>query len=400
MKTVEFNTPSGGHQYAPLVRNGVVSLAAVFLAFVARYCLNPALDEDLPLTPFVIAALVVSWHRGAFTGSLTLIFGLVVGDYFFVGPTGSLGISNRSELMQFIRATLLGGVGISLIGTMRRGRRRAEFLAQELAREVVRRRQSEAALLEAQHALGRHAAELEARVEERTAALSGTVTSLRELLHHIAHNLRGPARALQAYSSFLLEECGPQLGSTGRDYASRIAAAARRLETLIAAVLDFGRLDHTAVCLTDTSLEEAMQKALARLADQIKASNAEVRVASPLPPVRADPEALGQVLRQLLGNAIKFVAAGTQPRVQVWAEPHDSVIRLWVEDNGIGVESRYQERIFRAFERLHPPQAYEGAGMGLAIVQHAMQRMKGKAGVVSVPEGGSRFWVEFARTAG
>jgi len=98
---------------------------------------------------------------------------------------------------------------------------------------------------------------------------------------------------------------------------------------------------------------------------------------------------------QLLDNAIKFAAEGTLPRVQVWAESHGSAVRLWVQDNGIGVEQEYHERIFRPFERLHSPQTYEGAGIGL----YAMERMEGKAGVLSGPQAGSRFWVEFSRPA-
>lgn len=402
MNTVELDTPPGGRpsrRFAPSLRHCVAAVLSVFLAFVTRYFLDPLLDQDLPFTFFIVAALIVSWYGGALTGSLSLILGLLVGDYFFMGPKGALGISNREDLMQFIRSGLVATVGIFLIEILRRDRRRAELLALELEHEVVRRRESEAALLEAQVELGRHAADLEARVVERTAALSAKVSSLRDLLYHIAHHLRAPVRALGGYSTFLLEECGAQLDSTGRDYAARIVRAARRMDTLIGALLDFGRLDHMEVRLTDASLDAAIQKAVTKLDGEIKASNAEVKVVGPLPPVRADPEALAQVLDQLLANAIKFVPAGTQPRVQVWAEPHDSAIRLWVEDNGIGIEPKYHQLIFQAFERLHPSQAYEGVGIGLAIVQRATERMKGKVGVLSAPHGGSRFWVDFPRAA-
>src|SRR5439155_11182988 len=132
------------------LRHCAAAVLAVFLAFIARYCLTPVLGQDLPFTSFVVAALVVSWYGGALIGSLTLILGLLVGDYFFMGPKGSLGIYNRADLMQFIRSGLLATVGIFLIEILRRGRRRAELLAQELEREVVRRRESEAALVEAQ----------------------------------------------------------------------------------------------------------------------------------------------------------------------------------------------------------------------------------------------------------
>src|SRR6185503_15262498 len=91
---------------------------------------------------------------------------------------------------------------------------------------------------------------------------------------------------------------------------------------------------------------------------------------------------LGQVLANLLGNAVKFVAAGTPPRITVRAEEEATGrIRLWIEDNGIGIPLEYQERIFNVFERLHPQDLFPGTGLGLAIVRRAIERMGGTVGV-------------------
>src|SRR5262249_47328392 len=151
----------------------------------------------------------------------------------------------------------------------RRGQRRAEIAAHELEREVSRRRESEAALLEAQTKLSQHAQELETRVLERTATLNAAVDSLRDLLYHIAHNLRGPARALQGYSFAMIEDGGAQLQPSVRDYAARITEAALRLDKVIQAVLDFGQLAHLDACLTDVSLEQAIQRAREQLSGSI-----------------------------------------------------------------------------------------------------------------------------------
>ena len=396
MRTVEFGTSPPRSSASVLRRYGVAGLSVV-VALVARSSLTRVVGDELPLAFFVIAALVAAWYGGALIGVLALFVGMVLGDYFFVGPKGALGFSNRSEFFQFVRSILISSVGIVLIEILRRGRHRAQLMAEALAQEVARRRQSEAALVEAQSQLSRHAAQLEAQVAERTATLTATVTSLRQLLYHIAHNLRGPARALRGYTTALQEDCGARLDPSLQDYAARISSAANRLQRVIQAVLDYGRLSHVEVRLTDASLEQAIERALQDLAGQIQARKADVKVVGPLPHVRADPEVLAQVMVHLLDNAIKFVPEGTQPRVKVWAEPHDSAVRLWVQDNGIGIEPPYQQRIFGAFERLHTPQTYEGAGIGLAIVQHAMERMDGKVGVLSEAQAGSRFWVEFSR---
>jgi len=98
-----------------------------------------------------------------------------------------------------------------------------------------------------------------------------------------------------------------------------------------------------------------------------------------------------------LANAIKFVAPGVQPQVRIWAEQHDQWVRLWVEDNGIGIHPTNQERIFRIFERLHGIEAYPGTGIGLAIVRKGVERMGSRVGVKSSLGQGSKFWLELPK---
>ena len=116
----------------------------------------------------------------------------------------------------------------------------------------------------------------------------------------------------------------------------------------------------------------------------------------------ANPIALEQALTNLLTNALKFVPPGVAPRVTVRAEEFDSRVRIYVEDNGIGIPPDQHERIFGIFERLHSDQTYPGTGIGLAIVQKSVERMGGRVGVESEPGKGSRFWFELPRatTAG
>jgi signal transduction histidine kinase len=100
-----------------------------------------------------------------------------------------------------------------------------------------------------------------------------------------------------------------------------------------------------------------------------------------------------QVLSNLLSNAVKFVAEGETPRVRLWSEKVDGGVRLWVEDNGIGISPLVHNRLFRMFERLHPNLPYEGTGIGLAIVRKAAMRMNGDVGVEPNTPHGSRFWI-------
>jgi signal transduction histidine kinase len=103
---------------------------------------------------------------------------------------------------------------------------------------------------------------------------------------------------------------------------------------------------------------------------------------------------LTQVFSNLLGNALKFVPPERDPQVNIRAEKFDGRVRVWVEDNGIGIEAGQQEKIFGLFQRLHRPDRFAGTGVGLAIVRKAIQRMGGSVGVESEPGAGCRFWIE------
>jgi len=103
---------------------------------------------------------------------------------------------------------------------------------------------------------------------------------------------------------------------------------------------------------------------------------------------------LVQAMVNLVSNGGKFVAPGVEPRIAVRTEPRGDRVRIWVEDNGIGIRPGDQEKIFRMFERLNDAAAYPGTGIGLAIARRAIDRMGGSMGVESTPGKGSRFWIE------
>ena len=135
----------------------------------------------------------------------------------------------------------------------------------------------------------------------------------------------------------------------------------------------------------------------AALAESVRDSHAQVEVEGPLPPVIGHRPTLVQVVTNLLSNAVKFVPPGVPPKVRVRAERRGELVRLWVEDNGIGLAPEHRDRIFKVFERLHGEETYPGTGIGLAIVKKGVERTGGRAGVESDDGRGSRFWVELPR---
>jgi PAS domain S-box-containing protein len=245
----------------------------------------------------------------------------------------------------------------------------------------------------AEEALRQLNATLEHRVQVRTHELAEANAELEAFASSVAHDLRTPLRSIHGFAEALVDEYGAQLDATGQDFLRRIIRASTRMETLIQDLLAFSRVSRDALPLESVSLQVAVHAAQAQLASDLQATGASLRLEAPLPAVIAHPPTLVQVLVNILANAIKFTDPGVPPAVTAHAECAADRVRLWIEDNGIGIPAEHQERIFQPFERLHGPDTYAGTGMGLAIVRRGVERMGGQVGVVSAPGQGSRFWI-------
>jgi PAS domain S-box-containing protein len=276
-------------------------------------------------------------------------------------------------------------------------------------------------------------ATLERRVELRTNQLQAANEELEAFAYTVAHDLRAPLRGMQGLAEALLEDYRDILDELGQEYAQQIVNSGQQLEELIQDLLAYSRLSRTDLSLQVLDLESAVAEAIAMVQADAKSRQAQIRVRSPLPAVIAHRVTLVQVIANLLTNAIKFVE-GAPPQVHIWAEemelPQDGeidsgtggelergtvgqwehsqlliascllpvpIIRLWVQDNGIGIAPEHQKRIFRVFERLHGIESYPGTGIGLAIVKKGADRMGGQVGVESQLGQGSRFWIQLRK---
>jgi signal transduction histidine kinase len=199
---------------------------------------------------------------------------------------------------------------------------------------------------------------------------------------------------MEGFAQALLEDYAGELGETGADYARRVVAAAQRMDLLIRDLLAYSRLSREAVELRPVPLGPAVESAVEPFVEELRARGGVIVVEGPLPVVRAQATMLRQVLANLLANAVTYVPPGVRPHVRIRAEERGGRVRLWIEDNGIGIAPEHRERIFEVFERLHGTETYPGTGIGLAIVRRGMERMGGRAGVESEPGKGARFWIE------
>lgn len=226
------------------------------------------------------------------------------------------------------------------------------------------------------------------------AALHDTVAKLDTFASTVSHDLREPLRGIQGFARALREDSADVLDPGARDCVRRIEAGAARMDALIDDLLAYGRVSNAMLAPEAVSLESAVQDALELLSLDLRARGAGVVMDRPLPVVRGHRETLTQVLLNLVANAVKFVEPGVTPHVRLWSENRGSEVRLWVEDNGIGVAAEHHERIFRPFERLHGIERYPGTGIGLAIVRDGTECMGGRVGLESRVGAGSRFWIE------
>jgi len=249
----------------------------------------------------------------------------------------------------------------------------------------------------AEEELRRYREGLEELVEQRTAELAEVNAELEAFAYSVSHDLRAPLRAMEGFAEALLEDYSDKLNSEGQDYARAIAQAAKKMDTLVCDLLAYSRIGRQEIRLDRVDLEAVVEEVLANLNAEINDRGATIEVQEHLPTVQAHYATLAQVVGNLVSNALKFVEPPKTPHVKLWAEEDGEVVRLWVEDNGIGIAPQHHERIFRVFERLHGVDKYPGTGIGLAIVRRGAERMGGKVGVESEPGHGSRFFVELPR---
>ncbi len=237
---------------------------------------------------------------------------------------------------------------------------------------------------------------LEKTVVERTAKLQEVVSELEAFSYSISHDMRSPLRAMQGHAKALMDDHGAKLGGEGIASLQRIQRAATRLDLLVRDILAYSKVAKGQIQLTRVAIEPLIED----IVDQHPASEIVkncIHVRQPMHSVWGHEAYLTQCLSNLISNALKFVAPGTVPEVTIRTEAAGDQIRVWVCDNGVGIESQHADRVFKIFGRVHPDKRFEGTGIGLAIVKKAVNRMGGDVGFDSEPGQGSRFWFTVAR---
>ncbi len=220
----------------------------------------------------------------------------------------------------------------------------------------------------------------------RGAALARSNRELEQFAYIASHDLQEPLRMVGSYTQLLEQRYSAQLDDDAREFLRYAREGATRMRELIDALLSYSRIDTRAQAFRPVSMDQVLTLALTNLKASIDAANATVTRGA-LPPVDGDPVQLGQVMQNLIGNAIKF-RGPNPPHIWVSAERKGPVWQFAVRDDGIGIAPEYQDRIFIIFQRLHSREEYPGTGIGLAVCKKVVERH------------GGRLWVESTGTPG
>lgn len=226
-----------------------------------------------------------------------------------------------------------------------------------------------------------------------TRRLEQSNRELEDFAYVASHDLQEPLRKIQAFGDRLETKYGGGLPPQALDYIVRMRGAAGRMQVLINDLLTFSRVATNAHPFVPVDLGEVAREVAHDLEGRAHETGGRI-VIGPLPTIDADPLQIRQLLQNLAGNALKFHRDGVPPVVEIHAAIDDEgTCRITVEDNGIGFDDKYAERIFTMFERLHGRGGYEGTGIGLAICRRIAERHGGTIAARSGPGEGSTFTV-------
>jgi light-regulated signal transduction histidine kinase (bacteriophytochrome) len=241
--------------------------------------------------------------------------------------------------------------------------------------------------------------ELEERITQRTEQIRATNNELQAFSYSVSHDLRAHLRAISGYAQILHEDHNHQLDPDGLFILEKLQAASQKMNQVINSLLDLSRLERQELGIREIpaqEMSERIRNIFDTLAHVEPQRQVEFKIRS-IPGCRADPDLLDQIWINLISNALKFTRKRAKAQVIVGSKECSSTNALateayFVEDNGVGFDMKYADKLFKVFERLHSSEEYEGSGVGLVIVERIISRHGGQIWVESAIDQGTTFY--------
>jgi light-regulated signal transduction histidine kinase (bacteriophytochrome) len=226
-------------------------------------------------------------------------------------------------------------------------------------------------------------------LEQRAAALARSNADLEQFAYVASHDLSEPLRTIAGFCNLLERRYGHRLDGEAAEFLHFIVGGTTRMSELIDDLLAYSRASSAELEFARVACSGLVEEVERELSSPIAEAGIELEVGE-LPAVVADPVQLRRLFENLLSNAVKF-RAGKRPRIWVSAQRDGDAWEFTVADNGIGIEPRFADRVFRMYQRLHGGGSYQGTGIGLAICMRVVERHGGRIWFDARPGGGTAF---------
>jgi signal transduction histidine kinase len=318
---------------------------------------------EIPLLLFAVA--IPAWYAGPAAATAAWLLSCIGFDYFFVEPLYSFEIV-PSDIPRMTVFALFAAL-VTWFSTVRR----------RVERELLQARDD---------------------LEKRSAELQASNKELEAFAYSVSHDLRAPLRHMAGFSELLQKNSASVLDDKNKRYIGVILESAKKMGTLIDDLLGFSRIGRTETNKATVNLAQLVEEALSEVRRDLGDRKIIWKV-DKLPAAYGDRAMLRLALVNLISNAVKFTRTRTPAEIEIgYVEQTDNQVVMFVRDNGVGFDMKYAGKLFGVFQRLHPTEAFEGTGIGLATVQRIAHRHAGRAWAEGVVGDGATFYLSIAKS--